>query len=523
MITPIHPAAEPTDTRKGRKPTTALTHDQALARLQAVHADKDFDWSEFKYVNARSKVTIICKKHGPFSSMYDSVAHGRGCRHCGYETKRMSQRYTTEEFVSKVKDDLFDVTGEPFDYSEVSYVDRSTPVKVICKQHGQFLMHPGNAMHNKSGCPECGKKKAHDHFRQAHDDVIARIQSMITDERYSIKDVSDYTSNKSYIILNCKDHGDWPTKFNWLTTRGVCCPVCSGSGTSQGEQDMAEYIRSLGFDIQTNVRDIIPPMELDVYIPSLNLAFEFDGVYYHSDEFKGESYHLDKTIRCEQRGIRLIHVFSDEWDHNQELTKAKIAHILGKDISAKVNTRKTIVAEVPYNQAKEFFKQFHIQGAVPNQKFCYGLFLDGDLVAAASFGKLRFGNVVSDTEVELYRYAAKCKVPGGLPKILKHFRRLHPAITNLVSYSDRRWSTGDLYIKLGFSKTSSTKPSYYYTNPTGHRFDRQYFMKSRLPGLVTKGLMKTFDPNLTELENCRKNGYNRIYNCGMDRWELKLG
>ena len=43
------------------------------------------------------------------------------------------------------------------------------------------------------------------------------------------------------------------------------------------------------------------------------------------------------------------------------------------------------------------------------------------------------------------------------------------------------------------------------------------FMKHKL-----KDTLKVFDENLTEVENCNNNGFYRVWNCGMDKWEFKI-
>lgn len=54
--------------------------------------------------------------------------------------------------------------------------------------------------------------------------------------------------------------------------------------------------------------------ELDVYVPGRKLAFEYDGLYWHSEEAgRGRGYHLAKTEACEKAGIRLVHVLESEW------------------------------------------------------------------------------------------------------------------------------------------------------------------------------------------------------------------
>lgn len=62
-------------------------------------------------------------------------------------------------------------------------------------------------------------------------------------------------------------------------------------------------------EIQTNIRSIISPQELDIYIPERKIAIEVDGIYWHSTNAgKDKNYHLHKTIECEKRGIQLIHI-----------------------------------------------------------------------------------------------------------------------------------------------------------------------------------------------------------------------
>ena len=68
--------------------------------------------------------------------------------------------------------------------------------------------------------------------------------------------------------------------------------------------------------------------ELDIYLPELSLAFEFNGIYWHSQKFKPKYYHQDKTIKCYKNGIQLIHIWENEWDNNKELLQEKIANVI---------------------------------------------------------------------------------------------------------------------------------------------------------------------------------------------------
>ena len=67
-----------------------------------------------------------------------------------------------------------------------------------------------------------------------------------------------------------------------------------------------------------NCRNIIAPLEIDIFIPSKNIAIEYDGLYWHSsNKFSGRTiekkYHLNKTEQCLKKGIKLIHIFENEW------------------------------------------------------------------------------------------------------------------------------------------------------------------------------------------------------------------
>lgn len=62
-----------------------------------------------------------------------------------------------------------------------------------------------------------------------------------------------------------------------------------------------------------NTRRVITPLELDVYLPDLNLAIEYNGTYWHSSKCnKDEYYHLNKSLLCREKGIRLIHLYEFE-------------------------------------------------------------------------------------------------------------------------------------------------------------------------------------------------------------------
>lgn len=285
-------------------------------------------------------------------------------------------------------------------------------------------------------------------------------------------------------------------------------------GCSKEEQELLSFVIGLlgeDIEIQTNTRSIIPPKELDIYIPRYNIAIEYCGVYWHGESNgKDRLYHSLKREECAKQGIRLIQVWSSEWMYQRELVKSRLRNVFRKNTTA-VYARKCTIQTVPTSEADAFFAAHHIQGKC-SSPINYGLYHDGvHLVAVMSFAKDRFSNA---DRYELVRFAVAqhISVVGGAGKLFKAF--LSDYNVNVVSYSDNRWNTGAVYQQLGFTLTHTSQPNYFYFDRLGDTnklFSRHVFQKHKL----TKKL-ELFDPMLTEWQNMQNNGYDRIWDCGND-------
>lgn len=286
------------------------------------------------------------------------------------------------------------------------------------------------------------------------------------------------------------------------------CPHCYPNGKSVGEKELVDFIASIyegriihGVGGQT----VIPPYELDAYLPDAKIAFEFDGIYWHSDaKGKDSSYHLTKTDMCNGIGIQLIHVFEDEWIEKQDIVKSRIRNLLGS-YDTTIYARKCNVVELDSKTANRFIDENHIQGKC-GSSVRLGLEFNGDIVSVMTFGRSRFTRTC---EWELLRFCNKLghHVVGGAGKLLKFFERnFRP--TSIVSYADRRWSVGNLYRRLGFTEDHISKPDYWYVK-NGARFSRIAFQKHKL-----KDKLKIFDESKSEYENMKMNSYHRLWDCG---------
>ena len=87
---------------------------------------------------------------------------------------------------------------------------------------------------------------------------------------------------------------------------------------SSFEYQIFNILKNYTDNIVIHNRNIIYPNELDIYIPEFKTAIEVNGNYYHDVNIVGAQYHQNKTIKCIQRDIRLIHIFENEWKHNKD-------------------------------------------------------------------------------------------------------------------------------------------------------------------------------------------------------------
>ena len=280
--------------------------------------------------------------------------------------------------------------------------------------------------------------------------------------------------------------------------------------SSQGERELADYVKQLTDNVVTNTRNVIAPLEIDIYLPEQQLAIEYNGVFWHGEtQGKDRRYHLNKTTLCEEKQIRLIQLWDYEWLTKSEIVKSRISSLLGKN--KKIYARNTKVVQLTYKQSSTFFEQTHLQGNAP-ASVSYGLIDENHkIVAAMSFGKARFSKKY---KWELIRYSNDLfvNVVGGASKLFKYFiKNCRPA--SIVTYSDKRWNTGKLYITLGFTFLHTAKPNYYYFNPKDitQIFHRVRFQKHKL-----NKELDIYNPNKTEWENMQANNYDRIWDCGND-------
>ena len=322
--------------------------------------------------------------------------------------------------------------------------------------------------------------------------------------------------NKKLYYFECEYGHEFEIPFILLNVRNssntVICTKCNPikKNVSGLEIQLTNFIKeNYNGKIIENSKRIIKPYELDVYLPDLKLGFEFNGLFWHCEYSKTDTYHVDKTNLCEQQGIYLIHVYEDDWMYKQEIVKSRILNLLGKTPN-KIYARKCEIKEITDNKLiSEFLENNHLQGFVGSQ-IKLGLLYNGELVSLMTFGSkrkfMKQSNV--DNVYEMLRFCSKLNtsVIGGSEKLFKYFIEKYKP-KEVISYADRSWSQGELYKNLGFTFISKTPPNYYYIIDKTIRKHRFNFRKDIL---VKQG----FNSKKTEHEIMLERGLYRIYDSG---------
>ena len=96
--------------------------------------------------------------------------------------------------------------------------------------------------------------------------------------------------------------------------------------------ELQSFLRSLNFKIETNTFRIIHNLELDVYLPELNKAIEFNGMWWHYDNknkyVKPKGYHAMKDKYFKEKGVRILFLREDLWKTKRKKMENVIINFL---------------------------------------------------------------------------------------------------------------------------------------------------------------------------------------------------
>ena len=318
-----------------------------ISDARCVHGDK-YDYSKVEYINANTKVCIICPEHGEFWQTPHSHLNGRGCPLCAKEhstnykntkeffidraTKKHNGKYdySKVEYVNSttpvciicpehgefwqtphnhlnstgckkcksnkhlgVKDSLesfiekaHKIHGDKYDYSKVEYVNSTTPVCIICPEHGEFWQTPSNHTNkiHPKGCDKCNRLKHSNDEKISKEEFIERARKIHSD-KYDYSKV-EYVNFHAKICIICPEHGEfWQTPSHHLRNEG--CPICN---FSKLELDIENFCKNnnIKYISQYNP-NWAKKYRYDFYLPDYNTIIECQGIqHYKPVDFAGK-------------------------------------------------------------------------------------------------------------------------------------------------------------------------------------------------------------------------------------------
>lgn len=391
--------------------------------------------------------------------------------------------------------------------------DKTKETHVSLAQMSEARMGEKNHFFGKKHTEEAKQSNANKH-RLSEAEFNRRINSR--PERFKcISSYTDYRFRQGQKLLfqcqECLTAGRQTiiehTLFNF--ERNPICNICHPGGSKE-QLEIADFIKSLGFDVIYNDRTAIAPKELDIFIPSKKLAIEYNSFYYHSysENDKRKDRHYEKTAASENVGINLVHIFQDEWLSKHEIVKSMISHRLGV-VKRRIFARKCSVKEIDKHTAKTFLDANHIAGIVP--AFCHlGLFLNEELISVLSLRRPFNKKYRTENVAEIARFASalNTSVVGGLGKLMKAAMQkcINVGFHGILSYADLRYGRGHCYERVGLQYIGRTGLSYDYNDGT-RRMGRAKYQAQH---------------GKSEIEVANDAGVKRIYGCGSNIYMMKF-
>lgn len=294
-----------------------------------------------------------------------------------------------------------------------------------------------------------------------------------------------------------------------------------GFPTQQKQKEVYNIIKSFlnNEKILFNDNQTIHPYELDIYIPSKKFAIEFNGSYWHSeavlDSKEARNKHLNKTKLCEQNGIRLFHIFENDWKNRKTQILNFIKTIIGQN-KINVAARKcTLTISKPTKECVKFMDDNHIQGST-NSLVYFNLVYNNEIVASMTAAR-HHRQGIDASYVVLSRLCFKdgYNVQGGASKLFKAFKQwsIDNGYTKIISWSDNAFTQGNIYRVLGFELEDNLPPDYFYWSPIEDKYISKQSQRKKSTNCPD---------HLTEREWCLERGLYRIYDSGKKRWTYSL-
>lgn len=308
-----------------------------------------------------------------------------------------------------------------------------------------------NGTQKHTGCPTCYGIKILPGFN----DLASQYPS-IASEWHPTKNGEKephtvYAGGKKRYWWQCAKHHDWETEVE-SRIRGRNCPTCAiALMTSKGESEIAEFLINNGYRVEQSNRSVFKnKRELDIYLSDNQLAIEFNGLYYHSEEMgKDDKYHRNKWIACSEKEIDLIQVWEDDWNSDP----AKIKRLLLKSLNTSTDLFLDYftVEPCPPDEVFEFIRANTFTGDVDKSEMNFKC-LDkaGSPVAVLALS-------LAGKDCQIVGYADN--LPFISSQVLTHMlSTIDLDVSTYFVHTDNCTNEHKVFMSAGFQKIAEIKP-----------------------------------------------------------------
>jgi hypothetical protein len=385
-----------------------------------------------------------------------------GWRYCGHSSVCQcsldNQKFNIKEYFSseqntqrkeKIKTTNLEKYGSISPFGNETVRQKSKNTNII--KYGEENYFSTNEFKQKNKNTNI-KKYGTDSFKKSH--IPSEIITILDNEDNFIKFATDKSIGEIASLLNVD-----ATTIASRIKKYNCEKIIANR--SSFEQNLKNFLIDEGVSYVSNVRGIIKPFELDFFIPTVNVAIECNGDYWHSDIFKDKNYHFHKWKYCSELGIQLIQIRETDWKNNSSLFKSMLKEILHISKNPVVGARTCIIKQINAKDARCFLEKNHLQGFVSGTSHWGGFDCNNNIVGVMTFGWTRGSKKSRRFELKRWATDKNARYIGLFSKTFKYAQSILK-FDQVVSFSMNDWFTGNVYKQLGFQKKQIFNPTYYY-------------------------------------------------------------
>lgn len=309
-----------------------------------------------------------------------------------------------------------------------------------------------------SKIPKYHKNKTIKMIKTVNNLTVEKVSKKLS---LNTSDVS-YNGNNFLIKNYCNKHPEFIiNKNNYYSRNRFNVNVCTKCNPISDNRSISE-VSVLNFceDIvgyKLN-KKIINNREIDIYIPEYNIGFEYDGLYWHSDKFYTKNEHLNKTQLAEKNGIKLYHIFEDEWIYKRKIVKSIIRNKLNS-FDWIYDVKCCDISEI-YNikQIKKFYYENFIYN-IDIFEYNIGLYNNNDLISIITIKKIK------NNSFEIIGYCNKLNtnIKNGFDEMLLYFIEKYKP-KEIVIKIDVRYNNNTPFLNFKFKKIYQFEPQCWFFN-----------------------------------------------------------